>query len=114
MGLRSRAAGGPPPAPHPMARVERAHVRDAFVRILGGVFVVAFWSLGRQVLVLYGARGLLPGCGVVAEATATLFRFGCNDQALWWGTVAGAGFGVLLALGWLPRLALVACWVLYL
>ena len=37
-------------------------VRDLFVRVLGIVFVIAFWSLGRQVLVLYGERGLLPAC----------------------------------------------------
>jgi len=97
-----------------MTILPRAHVRDAFVRILGGIFVVAFWSLGRQVVVLYGERGLLPACGVAAEAAATLFRFGCNDQVLWWGTVAGAGCGVLLALGLLPRVSLVACWALYL
>ena len=69
-----------------MTRFGRTRTRNVFVRVLGIIFVVAFWSLGRQVLVLYGARGLLPACAVSGEAVVTIFRFHCSDGWLWWGT----------------------------
>ncbi len=91
----------------------RVHVRDLFVRALGVSFVIAFWSLGRQASWLYGARGLLPACPVAGRALVTIFRLHCSDGALWWGTVAGAVLGVVLALGFVPRWALLGCWLLY-
>lgn len=96
-----------------MTPVGRSHIRDVFVRLLGVIFVVAFWSLGRQVLVLYGERGLLPACPVAGQALVTIFRFHCSDALLWWGTLVGAAFGVTLALGVVPRWALLGCWLLY-
>ena len=92
----------------------RTRVRGIFVRLLGVIFVVAFWSLGRQVVLLYGERGLSPGCPVAATALLTVFRLRCSDAWLWWGTVAGGVLGIVLALGLVPRWTLVACWVLYL
>jgi lipase maturation factor 1 len=92
----------------------RSRVRDTFVRLLGAIFVVAFWSLGRQVVLLYGEHGLQPGCRVAARALETFFRLHCSDAWLWWGTVAGGMLGVVLALGLVPRWTLVACWALYL
>jgi lipase maturation factor 1 len=97
-----------------MTRYPRWRVRNWFVRLLGAIFVVAFWSLGRQVVLLYGERGLEPACPVAARALETVFRLHCSDAWLWWGTVAGAGLGVVLALGLVPRWTLVACWALYL
>ena len=91
----------------------RVNVRDVFVRVLGAIFVIAFWSLGRQVLLLYGAHGLLPACPVARRALVTIFRLHCGDGLLWWGTVAGAALGVVLALGFVPRWALLVCWLLY-
>jgi lipase maturation factor 1 len=96
-----------------MTGVPRVRVRNCFVRVLGVIFVVAFWSLGRQVLVLYGAKGLLPACAVSGEAVVTIFRFHCSDAWLWWGTVVGAACGGVLAFGLVPRWALLACWLLY-
>lgn len=96
-----------------VSTLPRVRVRNCFVRVLGVIFVIAFWSLGSQVLVLYGERGLLPACPVAAQALVTVFRFHCSDGLLWWGTVVGAGSGVVLALGFLPRWSLVACWLLY-
>src|SRR5262245_29847488 len=113
MGLRSRAAGDPPLASHPVTQATHAQVRNCFVRVLGVIFVAAFWSLGSQVAVLYGERGLLPACPVAAQ-TVTLFRWHCGDGWLWWGTAAGAGLGVILAAGLVPRWSLLACWLLYL
>jgi len=91
----------------------RSRIRDAFVRVLGIVFVVAFWSLGRQVVMLYGARGLLPACEVASGVATSVFRVACNDTLLWWGTAVGSGLGVVLALGLWPRWALLGCLVLY-
>ena len=97
-----------------MIRYPRSRVRDTFVRLLGVIFVVAFWSLGRQVVFLYGERGLEPACPVAARALGTVFRLHCSDAWLWWGTVSGAVLGGVLALGLVPRWTLVACWALYL
>src|SRR5262249_18442142 len=89
-------------------RPGRVHVRNLFLRLLGVVFVLAFWSLGRQVLLLYGTHGLSPACPIAAQVPVTLFRFACNDALLWWGTVAGAVLGTRLAAGLAPRCLLVA------
>jgi hypothetical protein len=91
----------------------RARIRNLFVRVLGVIFVIAFWSLGSQVLLLYGARGLLPACAVAGHVTVTVFRLHCSDAVLWWGTVAGGALGAMLALGFVPRWALLASWLLY-
>jgi len=97
-----------------ISRPGRALVRNLFLRLLGVVFVLAFWSLGRQVLLLYGTHGLLPVCPIAARVPVTLFRFACSDALLWWGTVAGAALGVGLAGGLAPRWLLGAAWLLYL
>src|SRR5262249_60785277 len=91
-----------------MTRPGRARVRNLFLRLLGVVFVLAFWSLGRQVLLLYSTRGLAPACPIAAQVPATLFRFACGDALLWWGTVAGAALGAGLAAGLAPRWLLLA------
>ena len=95
-------------------RAPRARVRDLFLRILGGIFVVAFASLAVQAHVLWGARGLLPACPMVSKAGLTVFRLWCSDAALVWT----AWLGVLVALGLVllvaPRWCLLVCWALYL
>jgi hypothetical protein len=96
-----------------MNTVPRVRVRNWFVRVLGVIFTIAFWSLGSQVLLLYGARGLLPACPVAAHTATTVFRLHCGDGVLWWGTVAGEALGLTLALGFVPRWALLASWLLY-
>ena len=97
-----------------MTRPSRVHVRNLFLRLLGVVVVLAFWSLGRQVLLLYGTHGLAPACPIAPQVPMTLFRFACSDALLWWGTVAGAVLGAGLAAGLAPRWLLVAAWLLYL
>ncbi len=91
----------------------RTRVRNVFVRALGVIFVIAFWSLGSQVVLLYGERGLQPACPAATEALVTIFRLHCSDGWLSWGTVAGAVLGTVLALGYAPRWALLGCWLLY-
>src|SRR5215813_9680471 len=73
----------------------RTLVRNLFLRLLGIIVAIAFWSLGRQVLLLYGDHGLLPACPVAKQALVTVFRFG-------------------LALGLASRWLVGAAWLLYL
>ena len=92
----------------------RARVRDLFLRLLGGIFIVAFASLAVQARVLWGARGLLPVCPVPAAAGPSLFHLWCSDTALvataWLGVVVALGLVFLVATRW----CLVVCWALYL
>jgi hypothetical protein len=92
----------------------RARVRNVFLRVLGGIFVVAFVSLAVQARVLWGARGLLPACPADGAPGPTLFRVWCDDTSLvataWLGVVPALGLVFLIA----PRWCLVVCWALYL
>jgi len=95
----------------------RAHVRDLFLRGLGLVFLVAFISLGRQVSVLYGAKGLLPACEFVGATSWTsapsLFRLACDDRVLHAGIWLGSFLSALLVLGIAPRACVAGLWALY-
>lgn len=99
-------------------------VTRLFQRLLALVFVVAWLSLGVQVEVLVGSRGLLPASDLVRAVAErpdvsflrfpTLFRHGVSDASL----LGGIAVGVVLALVALfrvaPRLAFAASTVLYL
>lgn len=92
------------------------------MRLIGVVASIAFASLYVQVLVLYGARGLLPVCSWLDSAGSqagwldlpTLFRFGCDDTALQALAIAGVVVGLVLAAGLVPRVCLALLWVFYL
>lgn len=113
MTARASAGGGSGP-----------HVARLFHRLLALAFVVAWASLGAQVRVLVGSRGLLPARDLVraiAEGgdvgvldAPTLFRFGASDDALSLGIAAGMLLSVLALLGILPRLSSAASTILYL
>jgi len=95
-----------------------------FQRLLGWSFLVAWGSLGAQVDVLVGSRGLLPASDFAAALSTrpdlsffdvpTLFRFDASDAALHGGIVVGLGLAALVALGIAPRLCLALGAVLYL
>ncbi len=99
-------------------------VTRLFQRLLALVFVVAWLSLGVQIEVLVGSRGLLPASDLVRAVAErpdvsflrfpTLFRHDASDAAL----LGGIAVGVVLALVALgrvaPRLAFAASTVLYL
>ncbi len=103
-------------------------MRLFYLRALGFVFLVAFWSLHRQVLGLFGAQGIVPlvdtmanlrahfGPGVPGEGLArvpTVFWWRADDVMLRSVTSVGLAAGaVSLITGW--RLALLACWSSYL
>ncbi len=106
-------------------RPSHARVAALFLRLLGGIHVVAFLSLGTQVLGLVGSQGILPASEFLREAAAatgperyallpTLFWLDASDTALVGACAAGALLGALLGLGFAPFLLLLALWALYL
>lgn len=101
-------------------------VRDAFVRSLGGVYFVAFSSLGAQVKGLYGRNGIQPIGELLDAARArlsardrvrrfpTVFWLDASDHTLALACRAGQVASLLLALGIAPRTTAAASWLLYL
>lgn len=103
--------------------------RSIFLRLLGVVYLIAFLSLGSQILGLNGERGILPARQVMdwheqrlASASTserllhvpTLCWFADSDASLTWQCRAGAILSVLLILGVAPIPVLIALWGLYL
>jgi hypothetical protein len=107
-------------------RVRTELVSELFVRGLGLVYAIAFVSLGVQIIGLVGARGIDPaaeflaraatqlGDGSALEVPTWLWLTGASDSALRALSVAGVVCALLVAAAWLPRLALLAAWSLYL
>lgn len=101
-------------------------VRWAFLRLMGGTFLIAFTSLGRQVLGLYGSRGIRPiRERLEAEAVAlpgwekfqvapSLFWLDASDAALVRGCRAGQVLSLALVFNIAPRLSASLLWALYL
>ncbi len=101
-----------------------------FRRLLGLVYLAAFWSLGRQVLGLIGHDGILPASLYLDEARSwattaqvgldrfrivpTLCWFSVSDAWLSGLCFSGAGLAVLLILGIVPLLVLPLLWLIYL
>ncbi|NMO19597.1 DUF393 domain-containing protein [Pyxidicoccus fallax] len=105
---------------------EYRRVRWAFLRLVGGTFLIAFTSLGRQVLGLYGQRGIRPvherlkahedvepGWERV-RTTPTVFWLGASDAALVRGCRAGQVLSLALMFNIAPRLSASLLWGLYL
>lgn len=100
-------------------------VRWVFLRAMGGVYLVAFTSLGPQVLGLHGKRGILPASELLEELRKRLGRGGYrrvptllwlddSDQALELLCKAGQTASVALMLDIAPRASALSCWGLYL
>ncbi|HLH44463.1 MAG TPA: lipase maturation factor family protein [Bryobacteraceae bacterium] len=96
-----------------------------FLRLLAAVYVVAFVSLAVQALGLMGSRGIQPVGDFLARLSAdfgpirylalpSVFWLAATDRILEGAALAGIAFGVLAFFGRLERLALAACWALYL
>jgi hypothetical protein len=108
------------------ASPEHYLVRWLFLRLTGGIFLIAFTSLGRQVLGLYGARGISPvrelvGSERLREMGAERFRLvpsmfwlGASDKALVRGVRAGQLLSLLLLFNVAPGLTTLLLWSLYL
>ncbi|MBI1827757.1 MAG: lipase maturation factor family protein [Planctomycetes bacterium] len=99
--------------------------RRLFLRAIGVVYFIAFWSLGRQVLGLMGKDGITPAVEAlqrfhkISGNTAnwrvpTLCWLNCSDfflQFLCWG---GMALAALLFLGLIPIPVLFLLWAFYL
>lgn len=96
-----------------------------FLRLLGGIYVIAFASLAVQIQGLVGESGILPageylnaarqGWGISAYwRMPTLFWLNANDAALFAATSLGVLLGLLVVFGRWTRAALVGLFVLYL
>jgi predicted DCC family thiol-disulfide oxidoreductase YuxK len=100
-------------------------VSFVFLRLLGLIYLSAFVSFGVQALGLIGSHGILPLAELVkligSQAGSErfflmpmLFWFDASDLAIRSVCWAGAGFSLLLIFNVLPRLSLLALYVLYL
>jgi lipase maturation factor 1 len=97
-------------------------VARLFHCLLGVIFLDAWLSLGVQVHVLIGARGLMPIAAFLARARhelpfadfPTLFWLGVNDTTLTVGIVAGVILSLLGIAGVRPRLVAAMQVALYL
>ena len=94
-----------------------------FARVLGGVLLIAFVSLGVQAKGLFGSAGVMPISMLVEQARAAGHSFWQHPSALWWGSgdtmiaavwVVGMVAALALLLGLVPKLALAVSWFAYL
>jgi len=96
-----------------------------FLRLLGLTFLIAFASIGNQILGLVGSEGILPLTRKLATLEAengpwrfwlspTLFWINSSDIALVSACIAGAAASVLVVLNLLTRPMLLLAFVLHL
>ena len=104
-------------------RTSGPRVARLFHRLLAAIFLIAWWSLGRQVDVLIGSRGLLPAAAFLAAARLrgmgvfqlpTVFWLGDSDIALHAGFWVGGALSAGALLGVRPRLCTGLATLLYL
>jgi len=99
-------------------------VARTFQGLLALCFLVAFLSLGSQVVVLLGQDGLFPIAPVIEQNAEsplvgwweypTVFWLGASDGALVAGTIVGVTLSVVALLGLWPRVCLGLLTLLYL
>jgi hypothetical protein len=98
-------------------------VARLYHRLLAAIFVIAWASLGVQVDVLIGSRGLLPLEPFLAAARAhgmgvmelpTIFWLSASDTMLRAGVWIGAALSTAALCGWRPRLCTGLATALYL
>jgi predicted DCC family thiol-disulfide oxidoreductase YuxK len=96
-----------------------------FLRLLGIVYVIAFWSLGAQILGLSGHDGILPADRYMTGARAltgpsrfwllpTLAWASASDTSLQAMCIGGGILASLLVAGILPSVVLPLLWLIYL
>lgn len=99
--------------------------RWLFIRALGLAYLIAFTSLGSQIIGLSGSQGIQPATQLLDVARRhagnecywklpTLAWFTCSDEALSGSCIAGAILALLVIVRVLPALALLLLWALYL
>jgi hypothetical protein len=96
-----------------------------FLRLLGFVYLIAFWSLSTQILGLVGERGILPADGFLQSMSQrvgperfwilpTVFWIDAGNGFLQGVTLAGAALSIGLALGFFELPILCLLWWFYL
>ncbi len=96
-----------------------------FLRLLGLIYLIAFWSLATQILGLAGHDGILPADRYMTAAHTldgitrywmlpTLTWISASDAFLRALCIGGAALAVLLVAGILPALVLPLLWLAYL
>ena len=106
---------------------EPSHVvtRTLFLRLLGLVYLIAFLSLGTQVIGLVGEHGVAPAHEYLSAVKTrlgddavwrvpTLCWFNHSDAFLRFLCYGGAGLSTLLILGVAPTPILALLWIFYL
>lgn len=99
--------------------------RWLFLRLLGVIYLIAFLSLGSQILTLAGSQGIVPAADYLSRvqqhlgesrywSVPTLFWWDMSDRALQGLCWTGAGLSALLMVGIAPVPVLVLLWVGYL
>ena len=119
---------------NPLARLVRRPRANAptftvsrwlFLRLVGLIYLIAFLSLGSQILGLAGSHGILPTQQLLEAARAqlgparywwlpTFCWLSDSDATLRGLCLAGAGVSALLVLDIAPALCALIAWVLYL
>jgi len=100
-------------------------VSAVFLRLLGGIYLIAFASISVQIEGLIGSQGILPISERLADVALdsgieryfqipTLFWFNTSDLALNGVVVAGIIAALLIILNIRSRPALIAAYILYL
>ncbi|HMO50194.1 MAG TPA: lipase maturation factor family protein [Kiritimatiellia bacterium] len=108
-----------------LSRSSYRYAADLFIRLLGGVYAIAFYSLSTQVHGLIGTGGILPAGEFFRQAGEVLGVGGWwrLPSLVWWWSGdaalmafcwAGMVLGVLLLAGLVPLVASAMLWVLYL
>ncbi|WNG30847.1 lipase maturation factor family protein [Cystobacter fuscus] len=109
-----------------VAPPQHRRVRQTFLVALGGIYFIAFTSLGRQVLGLHGSRGILPVKDLLGSPRLvalgrerylklpTVFWRDASDAALGRGIRAGQALSLAVMLGVAPQASLAGLWALYL
>jgi hypothetical protein len=96
-----------------------------FLRVLGVIYLIAFISLGTQILGLVGGGGILPAADYLRVLSQylgrsrfwmapSLYWFFPNDAGLLFLCYGGAGLAVLLICDVAPALTLFLTWFFYL
>lgn len=101
-----------------------------FLRLMGLVYLIAFWSIAVQIRGLAGRDGILPAAQLMTDVRTwattqqigldrfrvvpTLFWLGTSDGFLQAVCIAGAVLAALLLAGFAPAILLPALWLGYL
>ena len=99
-------------------------VSALFLRLLGLIYLIAFFSIAGQILGLAGSQGILPFAQKLASVDSpgtfdyfrlpTVFWLNSSDAALLGAAWSGCAAALLIIFGRWQRTALVAAYLLYL